>query len=134
MKLDITATMDAIAPLQGFAADFCAADPALSGQENVLALILEELVTNTVTHGGAVPDSIISVNLLCRGGAIELVYEDSGCPFNPCEQLPEDDRDKSVEMRRTGGLGWHLIQEMCASVDYEHRDGRNRLTMIRETG
>lgn len=131
MNRDIAATMDAIDTLHRMVAEFCAGDPDLARHENILGLILEELVTNTVTHGGAAPDSSISVNLVRRGEAIELLYEDSARPFNPDVQLPEDDRDRSVDERRIGGLGWHLIRETCGSVDYAHRDGRNCLRLIR---
>lgn len=134
MNRDVAATMDAIETLHRLVAEFCAGDPALAAHENVLGLILEELVTNTITHGGAAPDSSISVKLVRRGESIELLYEDSGCAFNPNAQLPEDDRDRSVEERGIGGLGWHLIREMCQSVDYTHREGRNCLRLIRQIG
>ena len=51
-----------------------------------LVLVVEELFTNTVTHGyrgGA--DAPVEISLACDRGGVTLLYEDAAPPFNPLD-------------------------------------------------
>lgn len=61
-----------------------------------------------------------------------LVFEDDGIPYNPLEK-PDPNVEELLERRKTGGLGIYLVKKRMDTVEYEHTDGRNRLTLkIRE--
>ena len=97
---------------------------------NRLTLILEELITNTVKHGGVDPVSPMKMRISSTGGRVVVAYTDRGRAFNPVRDLPPDDRDRSLEARRIGGLGWALVRHYCESVTYAREEGENRVTMV----
>ena len=95
-----------------------------------LTLVLEELISNTVSHGAAAPEAPIHMSLSLHGDAVRLRYEDCGRAFDPCHDLPPDDRDRPPEARRPGGLGWPLIKGYCRTLEYRREGDRNRLELV----
>ena len=98
----------------------------------VINLALDELITNTVTHGfGGVTDAEIRVTMRVAAGTLILVVEDNGRPFDPTQDTNAD-VTSSLEERAVGGLGLHLVKTFADHVSYEFVEGRNRLTMERD--
>ena len=126
----IPARLARMRDLRGFLEAFCAAagiarDPCLR-----LNLVLEELFTNTVRHGhGGDCDAPVWVSLAREPGQVRITYEDMGPPFNPYAKLQTPSVDGTLEMRKPGGLGVLLTQEMAKSRDYAYLFGRNRIRL-----
>jgi serine/threonine-protein kinase RsbW len=101
-----------------------------------LVLILEELFTNTVTHGyRAGTEGPVRVALASQTGAIEVIYEDSGPAFDPLTDAPARRADpRATEGQEPGGLGLALVRGLTASVRYVRVAGRNRITLTVPTG
>ncbi len=93
-----------------------------------LNLVLEELVTNTITHGQVAPDGEIRIALARHGDTIEAHLVDSGAPFDP-RTLAAPDLDAPVETRPVGGLGIHLVRQLVDEFDYRREDDRNHLRL-----
>ena len=91
-------------------------EPLDSRVQNRLEVVFEELVTNTVRHGFAdSSDQSIHVEVERGSGAITLIFEDDGLPFNPTEaQVPAH-----ADANRIGGLGLPLIAKMSNALCYE---------------
>jgi anti-sigma regulatory factor (Ser/Thr protein kinase) len=90
-------------------------------------LILEELFTNTITHGVADGREIfIQVNLNIKKDELIMTYKDNGIPFNVLE-LPDPDLTSSIENREVGGLGVHYVKTLSDSVEYEYTEKNNVL-------
>jgi len=53
---------------------------------------------------------------------------DDGPAFNPL-QVPEPDVAATLEERRPGGLGVHLVRQLMDRVEYRRAEGRNCLVM-----
>ncbi|WP_058634073.1 ATP-binding protein [Aureimonas ureilytica] len=103
-----------------------------------LALVLDELLTNTVSYG--FPDNgwhEILVGLDVAPGRIDLCVRDDGRAFDPL-QVPEPELDAELEDRQVGGLGIHFVREVADEVSYERERGWNVLTVTKhfllETG
>jgi len=96
-----------------------------------LNLVLDELVTNTVSYGydDAAPHDI-EITLRREDGLLTLVLEDDARAFNPLD-APDPDLDASLEKRRVGGLGVHLVRTLMDTVDYHRVADRNRLVMTK---
>lgn len=97
-------------------------------------LSLDELITNVVTYG--YPDGgehEIHVALTERDDCLEVVMEDDGTPFDPFSEAPEPDLEADVDERRVGGLGVHIVKSVMDDVQYERRDGRNRMVLIQRS-
>lgn len=97
-----------------------------------IEVILEELITNVIKYGGLPEgEKACSITLARSGAMLEISITDSGIPFNPLER-DEVDTNKPVEERPIGGLGIHFVKKLTASQRYEHRKGKNILTLTKE--
>jgi anti-sigma regulatory factor (Ser/Thr protein kinase) len=95
----------------------------------VINLALDELITNTVTHGlEDMADAEIHIRMRVHANTLILVMEDNGQPFDPTQDT-DADVTSSLEERAIGGLGLHLVKTFADRVSYEFVEGRNRLTM-----
>lgn len=100
-------------------------------------LALEEAVVNVIEYAYP-PDAVGEINIRvtlgqgtrneARGANLKFVITDSGVPFNPTKAATAD-TTLSVEDRPVGGLGILLVRELMDSVNYEHIDGKNVLTL-----
>ena len=61
---------------------------------------------------------------------LEFMITDSGMAFDPT-QLPEVDISASVEDRRIGGLGIHMIRNIMDTLVYDRVNGKNILSMTK---
>jgi serine/threonine-protein kinase RsbW len=109
------------------------------GRDNALrlTLIVEELFTNTVTHGhGGDCDAPIRIVLAPREGGVELLYEDAAPAHDPLPGLraPPPALAAPVEGRPVGGLGMHLVGQLASDARYAYEDARNRLWIVLNCG
>jgi serine/threonine-protein kinase RsbW len=117
--------------VRALAEAFAAAAGADRGAALRLVLILEELFTNTVTHGyppGA--EGPIWVAFASRADTIEVTYEDEGPAFDPLADapgLPGDFREDAGDL--SGGLGLALVRGLSAAARYARVGDRNRITL-----
>ena len=94
-----------------------------------MTLVLEELFTNTITHGASDGREVfIEVNLGIDKNELVMTYKDNGIPFNVLE-LPGPDLTASIENREVGGLGVHYVKTLTDSVEYEYLEKQNVLKM-----
>ena len=93
-------------------------------------LELDELITNTVTHGSfeAGIDPRIDIHLRVESDMLILTMEDNGKPFDPTFDT-EPNTTSPLESREVGGLGLHLVKSFADRVSYEFVEGKNRSTL-----
>jgi serine/threonine-protein kinase RsbW len=92
-------------------------------------LCLEEAVANIIMYGGAKDDPLeIAVELERNGTTLVARIEDNGRQFDPT-RAPPPALAVSLEEAKVGDLGIHLMRSFASGMDYERRDGRNRLTL-----
>ena len=95
--------------------------------EMPVTLCLEEVLSNVIRHGcqpGRQCGIQVRFRVLERG--IEVEVSDDAPAFDPLS-LPPPDLSAPLEQRKAGGLGVFLVRKMMDEVQYEYRDGRNRL-------
>lgn len=120
-----------------FVESFCEAHGLAPADVMRLTLVVEELFTNTVTHGhGGDCDAPVRIALSATAGHIELAYDDSAPPFDPVAHLASNAATLDVDDRRVGGLGIALVLRMTERAGYAREDGCNRLmlTIARDAG
>ena len=95
-----------------------------------LQLSLEEVVTNTIDYGLPVGGMYeIDICAKVEDGVVEVTVEDDGVAYDPTTETPEFDPDQSMEERRIGGIGVHLVRTLMDEVSYLRVGDRNRLTV-----
>jgi|WetSurMetagenome_2_1015567.scaffolds.fasta_scaffold457580_2 serine/threonine-protein kinase RsbW len=97
---------------------------------NWLDLVMEEVLENIMRH--AYPPGVegrIEVRYrLDSPGAVTLEILDEGLEFDPASAATPDFTG-SLQDRRIGGLGLHLVRNIAKSIDYRREDGRNVTTL-----
>jgi len=91
-----------------------------------VALVLEELLTNVATHGGA-PASAVSVCVRVSPERVSGEVVDAGKMFDPSRERHAD-LSGDVGERAVGGLGLVLVRRLTESLAYERLGARNRTT------
>jgi serine/threonine-protein kinase RsbW len=125
------ARMSQLPEVVGFTARVC--DTADVGRDACLrlALLVEELFTNTVAHGhGQDSEAPVTIALEVTPARIRLVYEDTGPAYDPFAQLAPPHDAMDVDERAVGGLGIVLIAAMARDVEYRRADGKNRIALV----
>jgi serine/threonine-protein kinase RsbW len=90
---------------------------------------LEEAVANVIMYGAPKGDPLeIAVELRREDDTLIARIEDNGMQFDPTLAPPPPEPASLVEAE-PGNLGVHLVRNMATDMDYERRDGRNRLTL-----
>jgi serine/threonine-protein kinase RsbW len=78
-------------------------------------LILEELFSNTVTHGYQREcDQPVEIGLCADADGCTLIYRDQAAPFDLSTMAASDPEDDQI-----GGLGINLILGMARSIRYQ---------------
>ena len=94
-----------------------------------MALCLEEAVANVIMYGGGEDDRLeIKVEVERDAGTSIVLIEDNGRHFDPT-QVPPPSVAASLEEAKVGDVGIQLIRSFASGMDYERRDGCNRLTL-----
>lgn len=119
--------MAAVEGATALVADFCEGEGVGESAEHILVLVLEELITNTVSHGRPSPESPIVVGLNRDGSHVLLDYLDHGCAFDPLRDRRAPDLRPTTERAREGGVGWPLIIHFSDEVDYRREADANVL-------
>lgn len=124
------ARLVALPATAAFIDDFCARNGLDVADALRVTLVVEELFTNSVLHGyGGDSDAPIELTLCATAGAVDVLYEDAAPAYDPLPQFAAapDHLHGTVESRRAGGLGMHLVGELTASARYAREGERNRL-------
>lgn len=105
------------------------------GEDDVskLELAVDEACTNVIEHahhGDITKDVVVRATFDETTLRIEVV--DSGAGFDP-SRLPDTNLETLVHERRSGGLGFHVMQMLMDEVSYEIVPGQtNRLRMVKK--
>ena len=94
-------------------------------------LAIEEAVVNVMNY--AYPPGKkgeINISATANDSRLKIIISDSGVPFDPTAK-GEADTTLSAEERPIGGLGIFLVRQLMDSVNYEHVDSYNVLTLMK---
>lgn len=91
-------------------------------------LAAEEIFVNIASYAYAPDTGQATVRVQRLPDAAEIVFIDSGIPYDPLKK-PDPDITLSAEERAVGGLGIFLTKKFMDEVSYEYLDGENILTI-----
>ena len=93
-----------------------------------IEIAVEEIFVNIAEYAYTPNEgkATISINLI--GTEIEIVFKDSGVPYDPLAK-PDPDVTLSAEEREVGGLGIFMVKKSMSNMFYEYKDGNNILTI-----
>ncbi len=98
-----------------------------------IQLAVEETVTNVISYSyDDNEEHEIKIAGIFDNGSLTIDIVDDGEPYDPLAQATKPDIGLSLEERKLGGLGVHLIREMMDAVSYKRADGNNCLTLTKK--
>ena len=93
-------------------------------------LALEELGLNIINYGHDEGLHEIEFTVTSQAETVTIEMSDDGRPFDPLSDAPVPDVSASIEDRRIGGLGVHLVRTMMDDLRYQRVGGRNHITLV----
>ena len=131
-RVQLPSRLDAIAGLAEEVDAMLPDHPTVAFQVN---LCLDELLTNTITHGlGGATDHVIEVELCREGDWLDILIEDDAPPYDPFAGNTAPDLEADLDDRPIGGLGVHFVQTLMDSAVASQAQGGNRLMLRKRLG
>ena len=93
-------------------------------------LVLEELGINIMDYGHDEGEHEFEIFVNSDEEAITIEVVDDGRPFDPLNDAPKVDIESSVQDRRVGGLGLHIVRTTMDELSYKREQGKNHLTLV----
>lgn len=132
-ELEVPARFAMIPATAAFAEAFCERNGIDRNVALRLRLVIEELFTNTISHGyRGECDAHVRIALALDDGELTLRYDDGAPEYDPREQWssPPSSLAQPVGERPVGGLGVHLVGGLVSRAHYVREDERNRLWLV----
>jgi serine/threonine-protein kinase RsbW len=96
-----------------------------------IVLAVNEAVTNVILHGYGKEKGEVVVSVESDRGDLIVRLLDRARPFDPTT-VPPPDINLPLEERPLGGLGIHMMRQLCHELHYQSRpDGGNELIFIK---
>jgi len=97
-----------------------------------IRLVLDELLTNTISYGYPEDgEHEIDVSMSQEGSCLRFLLQDDARPFDPLTAKTPDLESEACD-RPIGGLGIHLVRAIMDRVAYERVGGTNRLLLEKD--
>jgi PAS domain S-box-containing protein len=96
-----------------------------------VSIVLDELLNNTISY--AYPDTNeheIVVKFELSGERLVITISDDGIPFNPFG-METPDVSSTLEERKIGGLGIHVVRKIMDEFFYQRRINKNVVTLVK---
>ncbi len=129
-RLSIEARPAAVAGVMAAFGEYAEAQGVPVGVRHSMNVALDELLANTVSHGGA---KQVTVDAEVKDDCLAVSVTDDGKAFNPFAKASPD-TTLSVMVRPIGGLGIHLVKQMMDDVRYRRDGDHNVITMEKRLG
>lgn len=93
-----------------------------------MRIATDELIANTIFHGYEDAEAHHIEVRTYIDNYLTVVIEDDAIAFDP-NQSPPPDLDSSLQERKIGGLGIHLVKNLINSFTYKRKDAHNVLIL-----
>ena len=98
-----------------------------------IQLSVDELFTNIVSYGYDDSEThIVKFVIDVTQEEVRIEIIDDAKPFNPLDDAPDVNLDLSIEERKIGGVGIHLVKSLMSEVTYVRDGDYNRLRLVKK--
>lgn len=94
---------------------------------------IDEIFSNIAryAYGDRSGEATVRIEINEKIPEVTLTFMDNGSPFNPMER-EDPDVTLSAGEREIGGLGIFLVKKTMDQMEYEYREGTNRLKIVKK--
>lgn len=128
LNIKISNSLKELVPMYDLIKDFCIENRFQDKTRYDVNLIIEELVTNTISYGYS-DDKYheININLILKEDALCVDIINDADFFNPLD-YPDPDLTAPANERQPGGLGIFFAKVLADEISYNRIDERNYLS------
>ena len=126
-----TRNVDSLAEVYGFTEDMLGKGGISDAVRFSVHLAIEELFVNLVEYNALGKKDIV-VDVEIRNAGVAVTITDPDAVDFDVTKARDVDIGASLEERKPGGLGLHLIQHMVDTLEYDYRAGRSRIRFTKE--
>lgn len=129
--MTIGADLGEVAKVNSAFGDFAEAHGLSAAIRRSMNVVLDELLTNTVSHGLAGrAGGELTVDADLQPDRLTVTLTDNGKAFNPLGSAAPD-VTLSIDARPIGGLGILFVRQMLDDLKYHRRDDHNVLVLTK---
>lgn len=132
-QLSVNADRDKLSKIIDPVIEFYLSNFSKETKYHKLELILEEILVNICNYAYNNSTGLIEINAHADHLFFYVEIIDSGKPFNPLEN-EEPQTNLSIDERKIGGMGIHLVKKFSDSVQYLRKDNKNILKFSIKAG
>ena len=125
-SISVVPDSDSRASVGAFADSLSAKLEIIPKIANKINIVFDEIYANIVNYSKA---NLATIFYIIESGKLRITFTDNGIEYNPLEAA-EPDTTLSAEERKIGGLGIFMVKKMTESMEYEHTDDKNILTLV----
>ena len=125
--------IDSLEAVFAFVRPLLDAHGVIDADAYAIEMTIEELFTNMVKYNAA-GSGQIELEIVCGAGAVRCRLTDPDSERFDITQAPDVDIHQSVEQRRPGGLGIHLVRRMVEAIEYDYTGRCSRISFRRTFG
>ncbi|MDR1521379.1 MAG: SpoIIE family protein phosphatase [Streptococcaceae bacterium] len=97
--------------------------------QHAFMVAVDELVSNVLNHSKA---STLTFIIEIEKEKMSLTFIDDSFEFNPIEAKGNEDDDSDIFDKPIGGLGIYMVKKMMDNLEYEYKDGKNILKLVKK--
>lgn len=113
-----------------FIHEFSAANGLDESVVFTINLAVEEIFTNMVKYSTENSNDILLDLKMDKNDLVIHLTDFDVEPFDITKTAEVDTR-QTLQERKAGGLGIHLVKQMMDEIDYEYKDRRSKITLIK---
>ena len=134
-ELQVDATLENLEVVQNFVSGVLEENDCPMKAQIQIEVAVEELYVNIAhyAYGEGCGSAVIQVEISGEPKTAHITFIDSGTPYDPLAKA-DPDVSLSAEKREIGGLGIFIVKKSMDDMQYEYKDGQNRLTIIKKIG
>lgn len=125
-QLNLKASLDQVSLLSEFLEETLANIPFKALME--IQVAADEVFSNIANYAYPDGEGTVKVTVNFDSSHMEMIFEDSGIPFDP---LNYSGPDTSGNPDQEGGLGIMILKKLMNEVTYTRHDGVNELRLVK---
>ncbi len=130
MKKKFKRTINSLEIIFNFIGEFAARYKLDKSISFAINLAVEELFTNMVKYRGNNPHDIL-INLTKETNKVIVSLTDYDVEPFDIGDAKAYDPTQTLEDRKPGGMGIHLVKKFMDEIDYKYQDGTSKITLAK---
>ncbi|MFN3345114.1 MAG: ATP-binding protein [Chloroherpetonaceae bacterium] len=130
-ELTVQSSMEQLEKIRGFVSKAAEMFGFKEDDGYKIVLAVDEACSNIIRHGyGKNSDEKLHIVIQTADNRFTVTVNDNGKSYD-IRTHPLPDMETYLASKKKGGLGIKLIRALVDEIEYEHRNGENKLVLVK---